>query len=82
MRIELDLEFDLLYIELREGEAESTVDLDEGVHLDLDAEGRTLGIEFLSIEAFRRYLKRKNGTVTIPDLLDPTELRQLIERAS
>lgn len=77
MKIELDPAFDLLYIQLREGEAESTVDLDEGVHLDLDAEGRTLGIEFLSIEAFRRYLGRRDGTVNIPDLLDPTELRQL-----
>lgn len=77
MKIELDPTFDLLYIQLREGEAESTVDLDEGVHLDLDAEGRTLGIEFLSIEAFRRYLGRRDGAVDIPDLLDPTELRQL-----
>jgi hypothetical protein len=56
------------------------VDLDDGVHLDLDAQGRTLGIEFLSIEAFRRYLERRDGVVTIPVLLDATELRQLTSR--
>lgn len=67
MRIERDAQHDVLYIELREGEAERTVDLDDGVHMDLDDEGRVLGVEFLSLGAFERYLERHNGQVEIPD---------------
>lgn len=67
MRIERDAQHDVLYIELREGEAERTVDLDDGVHMDLDDEGRVLGVEFLSLGAFERYLERHNGQVDIPE---------------
>ena len=76
MRIELDKEYGLLYIELRDGEVEETVDLAEGVHLDMDAEGRALGIEFLSLEAFEHYLRTHAGVVEIPDVVeDPGALR-------
>lgn len=70
MRIERDAQYDVLYIELKEGEAERTVDLDDGVHMDLDDEGRVLGVEFLSLGAFERYLKRHNGQVEIPDRVE------------
>jgi len=57
VKIEFDPEYGLLYIELREGEAEETVDLAKGAHLDLDAEGRVLGLEFLSLGAFEHYMR-------------------------
>lgn len=70
MRIELDAEYDILYIELREGDVERTEDLDDGVHMDLDAEGRVLGLEFISMEAFHRYLALHDGRVEIPDVVE------------
>ncbi len=63
MRIELDTDYDILYIELREhgdGDVERTEDLADGVHLDLDAEGRELGLEFLSLDAFEDFVKERD----------------------
>lgn len=60
MRIELDTDYDVLYIELREhgdGDVERTEDLADGVHLDLDAKGRELGLEFLSLAAFEDFVR-------------------------
>jgi hypothetical protein len=46
--------------------------------MDLDAEDRVLGLEFLSLEAFRQFVRHHEGTVTIPELLtDPEALSQL-----
>ncbi len=67
MKIERDREADLLYIELREGDVADTLDLAEGVHLDADAEGRVLGVEFLSFDAFEHYLERHGGQVELPE---------------
>ncbi len=69
MRIELDKEADILYIELRGGEVDNTVDLDDGVFADLDAEGRVLGVEFIALSAFQAFLERHNGRVEIPDMV-------------
>ena len=58
MRIELDKEYDLLYIELRPDlEVERTEDLAEGVHLDLAAEDEIVGVEFLSLKAFDDFVE-------------------------
>ena len=43
MRIQRDQRYDLLYIELHDGEVEETHDLAEGVYADVDIEGRVLG---------------------------------------
>lgn len=78
MRIELDKEADILYIELKDGEVDNTVDLDDGVFADLDAEGRVLGVEFIALSAFRAFLERHNGSVEIPDVVeDPDALRPI-----
>jgi RNA polymerase sigma factor (sigma-70 family) len=81
MRIELNAEYDLLYFELREGDVERTEDLDDGVHMDLDAEGRVLGLEFLSLEAFRTFLERRGGRVEIPHAVKDEWDRQLQPRS-
>tara|TARA_Y100000310_G_C20114867_1_gene548814 strand:+ start:121 stop:327 length:207 start_codon:yes stop_codon:yes gene_type:complete len=51
MKTEYDKEADAAYIyfkEIEEGEIVQTVSLNESVNIDLDAEGKTLGIEILS----------------------------------
>lgn len=63
MRIELDTNYDILYIELREhgdGDVAFTKDLADGVHLDLDAEGQELDLEFLSLDAFEHFVKDRD----------------------
>lgn len=57
MRIELDKEYDILYVELRPNDVDDTVDLADGVHLDLDVEDRVVGLEFLSLDAYKDFVK-------------------------
>lgn len=45
MRITYDPEADALYIELRAARSVESVDLEDGVSADLDADGRVLGFE-------------------------------------
>ena len=47
MRITYDPVVDALYIYLNDAKAASTREVAEGVQLDLDAEGRVIGIEIL-----------------------------------
>jgi uncharacterized protein YuzE len=42
---------DVLYIEVREGRSERQVQLDPGTLVDLDAEGRIIGIEVVAPDA-------------------------------
>ena len=47
MRITYDPEGDVLYIELRSADPVNSVDLEEGVTADLDAQGTIIGLEIL-----------------------------------
>ncbi len=70
MRFEYDKEANALYIYLRgkipEGGVARTVELEPGVYLDADQEGRILGVEFLDFADFRAFLERSGGRVDIP----------------
>ena len=48
MRITYDPRYDLLYLKLGEAAKVLCKDIDEDITLDLDAEGRVVGIEILS----------------------------------
>jgi uncharacterized protein YuzE len=70
MRFEYDKGVNALYIYFREipdGAVVHNIELQEGVYLDADSEGRTLGIEFLDLEDFRKFLERHDGRVRIPE---------------
>ncbi len=47
MRITYDPEVDALYIELRKAKPAGSIDLEDGVTADLDAEGHVIGLEVL-----------------------------------
>lgn len=50
MKITLDKEADAVYIyfkEISKGEVANTISLNESVNVDLDKEGKTIGIEIL-----------------------------------
>lgn len=47
MRVTYDPEVDALYVTLRDGVAEDSVDIEDGVTVELDADGHILGVEIL-----------------------------------
>lgn len=47
MKITYDPEVDALYIELRKAKPAGSIDLEDGVTADLDAEGHVIGLEVL-----------------------------------
>ena len=47
MKIEYDPEVDALYIELRDVYADHSIDIEEGVSVDIDADGHIVGLEIL-----------------------------------
>lgn len=47
MRITYDKDADALYISLRDAAPADSIDLREGVTVDLDAEGQVIGLEIL-----------------------------------
>ena len=50
MRIEIDNESDCAYIYLKEiveGEVKQTISLNDSINIDLDSDGKTIGIEIL-----------------------------------
>jgi uncharacterized protein YuzE len=67
MRIEYDRNAMALYVHLADGEQAETVEVQPmKVYVDIDAEGRTLGIEFLTLEAFGEYI-REHGGMNFPE---------------
>ena len=53
MKIEYDREVDALYIRLQEKYVSRTVEIDEGVNIDFDENGKLIGLEVL--DATERY---------------------------
>ena len=47
MKIEYSKDVDALYIRLREAQIEDSMDIEEGVTVDLDGKGHIVGIEIL-----------------------------------
>lgn len=78
LRFEHDTEVNALYIYFREipaGRVACTIELQEGVNLDADASGRTLGLEFVDADDFYPFLDRRGGELAIPDRVeDPKDL--------
>lgn len=74
MRIELDTEANALYLyiqdEIPDGEAVRTLEVEDGVYLDLDFENRPLGLEFIHADGFQDFLKRHGGHIRIPDVVE------------
>ena len=70
MKFKYDPESGALYVRLREGVVDDTLELAEGAYIDIDAEGNVLGAEFLSMEEFRETMERYGGGVELPDHIE------------
>ena len=55
MKIEYDKEVDALYIRLQEKKISKTKEIEDGLNIDLDENGKLIGIEIL--DATERYSK-------------------------
>jgi uncharacterized protein YuzE len=53
MKIEYDKDVDALYVRLQEKYVARTVEIEDGLNLDIDNEGKLIGLEIL--DATRRY---------------------------
>ncbi|MBI4684108.1 MAG: DUF2283 domain-containing protein [Nitrospirae bacterium] len=53
MKIEYDKEVDALYIRIQEKKVSHTREIEEGINIDLDSEGRIIGLEIIG--ATERY---------------------------
>jgi uncharacterized protein YuzE len=71
MRIEYDNEIDALYIRLQEKHVDRTLEIEEGLNIDLDASGKMIGIEVL--DATDRY--------SLADIFNITTENLILEKA-
>ena len=67
MKITYDRQVDALYIQLTETRPSHGVDIEEGVTVDVDAQGHIIGIEIL--DASERLGKEHLHSVTLKDLV-------------
>lgn len=67
MRIEYDREVDALYIRIQEKEVSQTKELEEGVNLDIDNEGKIIGLEIIG--ATERYGQKDIFNISMENLI-------------
>ena len=72
MNIKMDSKTGVLYLRMKGSEGkgglvDQTVEVEEGAYLDLDAEMKPVGMEFLSMEDFEAFLEKYPGGIEIPD---------------
>jgi uncharacterized protein YuzE len=62
MRIEYDQEANAVYVYVNKGAHARTVEVEPlKIYVDVDPEGHTLGVEFLSWDAFQKYISEHGG---------------------
>jgi uncharacterized protein YuzE len=72
VNIKMDHETGVLYLRIKgtpgtTGLVDQTVEVEEGVYLDLDAEMKPVGMEFLTIEDFETFLEKYRDGIEVPD---------------
>jgi len=70
MRIEYDSDIDALYIRMQEKYVDRTLEIEEGLNLDLDENGKLIGLEVL--DATERY--------SLTDVFDVSTKNLILEK--
>ncbi len=70
LRMRYDPDVDALYLQLRDEEVADTLEIEDLVYLDVNKDGRAVGIEFVSGDDFLAFIQRHGGIVTVPDRPD------------
>lgn len=71
MQLRLDRDVNALYVELRPGNVARTVEVTETIYADLDAEGATLGVEFVDADEFVPFLRERADDERLPPEVRP-----------
>lgn len=66
-QVTYDRDVDALYLRLRGGAVDHTVEVDGSIYMDVDAAGQPLGIEFLHSEDLAPYVRRHGEELGIPE---------------
>jgi uncharacterized protein YuzE len=77
MRFRYDPESGALYVRIREGDIEETLDLGPGAYLDIDRDGNVMGAEFLSLEEFTEIVEAYGGSLELPERVEDPEAFRL-----
>ena len=67
MKIEYDQEVDALYIRIQQKEVAYTKELEEGINLDIDKEGKIIGLEIIG--AVERYDQKDIFNIATENLI-------------
>jgi len=67
LKIEYDKEVDALYIYLQEKEVYKTKEIEEGVNIDFDEEGKVIGLEIIGVT--QRYKLEDIFNITTKSLI-------------
>ena len=69
MRLRLDEEVNIIYIEIMDKPAERTVEIQAGILADFDENDELIGLEILNEGLFLKALRAHHGEINIPDKL-------------
>lgn len=64
--VRYDADADAMYLRLRDGTVADTVEIEEMVYVDIDADGQPLGVEFVVASDFLAFLTRRDGEFVVP----------------
>lgn len=67
MKIEYDREVDALYIRIQEKDVKRTKELEEGINLDFDDDGKIIGLEIIG--ATERYSRKDIFNIATENLM-------------
>lgn len=67
MKIEYDREVDALYIRIQDKKVSRTKELEEGINLDIDADGKIIGLEIIG--AVERYNQKDIFNIATENLI-------------
>lgn len=70
MKLRYDPESGALYVRVGEGAIEESVQHADGVYLDIDAGGRVLGAEFLTLEELAEAVTAEGGSWELPEHIE------------
>lgn len=78
MKLELSESVDALYIYANDGEISETLEVGPDVYMDVDADGKIIGIEFLDPEYLIQFLRERGGEL---DFTKPHSREQAINQS-
>jgi uncharacterized protein YuzE len=70
VKLRYDPESGALYVRIKEGTIEETVQHADGVYLDINAEGHVIGAEFLTLKELAEAITAEGGRWELPERIE------------